>query len=66
MAVLTMFVAAYCSLNLITASGPESSVSGIKTENGVYPPSTPSPTVDDLRKQFGLPKEQSEQTQKKD
>ena len=56
MAVLTMAVAAYCSLSLIAASGSQSSGPGIKTETGVYPPSRPSPTDEDVRKQFGLPK----------
>jgi hypothetical protein len=56
MAVLTMAVAAYCSLSLISASGSQSPGPGIKTENGVYPPSTQSPTAEDVRKQFGLPK----------
>jgi len=55
MAVLTMAVAAYSSLSLVGASG-QATMPGIKTETGVYPPSNPSPTPEDLRKQFGLPK----------
>ncbi|HYW46960.1 MAG TPA: hypothetical protein VE959_29105 [Bryobacteraceae bacterium] len=54
LAVLTMAVAAFCSLSLIApyrSLGP-----GIKTETGVYPNGTPSPTAEDVRKQMGLPK----------
>src|ERR1035438_1235914 len=43
MAVLTMAMAAYCSLSLISASGSQSPGPGIKTENGVYPPQHSKP-----------------------
>src|ERR1019366_3252442 len=76
MAVLTMAVAAYCSLTLVSSgSGSEFSGAGIKppsitqpdkADTGAYPPSVTQPTAEELRKQFGLPKEQTEQTKKKD
>jgi hypothetical protein len=56
LAVLTMAVAAFCSLSLIAGSGSRSFGPGTKTETGVYPKSTPSPTAEDVRKQLGLPK----------
>ena len=70
MAVLTMAVAAYCSLTL-ASSGSEFSGAAIKKEppsitTGDYPPSVTQPTAEELRKQFGLPKQQPEQTKKKD